>query len=226
MTDIWSKGARLDQIALDTSTFTVADVSNDGTSSVSSLSASGGVVNAAEGRPKASGTAMWVTPGIQQLSTMAGAETNYTLNTANYHPIWIESTVVIDAFGIEVTTLEVGGLFYIGIYNCDSDLQPTTLVTNTDVAGISTTTTGVKTATFSDTTLTRGRYLIWHNCNGNTLKTRSFTYFPQWYPSTLGGTNGGRLTVSQTASVAPSTPTAWTGMSTGVNSVFIRVKTP
>jgi hypothetical protein len=108
-----------------------------------------------EGRMKSSVGGIYIgVPGVEfsTISTLA-----LIANRDYYFPMYCTSKIVLSDLLAEVTTLGAGGKARLGIYNADTDWQPTTLII--DAGEIDTSATGIKTASI-DITLPPGRYLL------------------------------------------------------------------
>ena len=131
--------------------------------------AGGGSSSSAVGdsRFNLSSTPNWVIPG-------AGSPLSITTvppsgNFLFYAPIRIDKAQSFDRIGTEIVTAAASGLTRLGIYNCDTDLQPTSLIV--DSGDLDSSTTGVKSATIS-VTLQPGRYLLAMVNNSNGIAFR------------------------------------------------------
>jgi hypothetical protein len=101
------------------------------------------------------GAAWWYVPGNQPM----GATTK-ALNTPyqSYYPWYVDVAYLIDQVAIEVTTAGAGALVRAGLYNADTNWQPTTLLV--DFGTFDASTTGVKIITLgTPLTLAPGRYV-------------------------------------------------------------------
>lgn len=110
----------------------------------------------AEGRPAASGIASAVLPGVE---LAAIATDSFGTGNIIYMPIYVTAPLTFSSMLLEVTTAaSAGATARLGVYNADTNWQPTSLVI--DAGTVATDSTGVKTATVSTTTLLPGRYLL------------------------------------------------------------------
>jgi hypothetical protein len=117
----------------------------------------------AQGRAKIGATTYYSIPGVV---VTAIATTTVAQDTIRYTPILIPTTVTLDQLAIEVSTASGtgGSTARMGLYNADTDWQPTTLVV--DGGTVATDSTGVKTASISQQ-LSPGRYLLAINASVN-----------------------------------------------------------
>ena len=98
----------------------------------------------------------WYTAAISGTAlTTSGAVTSGRMYAI---PFFVPKTITLDRIGINVTTLVSAGKARVGIYN-DSNGEPGTLVSSTDVGELDTSGTGVKSSTIN-VTLTGGS-LYW-----------------------------------------------------------------
>ena len=111
----------------------------------------------AEGRPELADGSLtsYQIPGVTIIDSV-GASIDTTTNRVNYYPILVATTIILDAIVVWVMdNLGTGAIRY-GIYNADTDWQPTSLVVSvTDTLG----TSGLRTNAVT-TILTAGRYLL------------------------------------------------------------------
>lgn len=189
------------------------------------LAAASGVV---EGRLKASGTNPYYSiPGVIPTSQSTGS---VAVNVDSYMPFLVETTITLDRLAGEVTTAGAAGkVARFGIYNADTDWQPTTLVL--DAGTVPVDTTGVKTITINQQ-LTPGRYLFVINTDGSPsfriirgLLTRGIFSGMGTSPFTDS------MTVVRTYAAFPSTGTPWDTALAGNQggfpySIVARVSTP
>jgi hypothetical protein len=114
-------------------------------------------------------SAWWYIPGNQVRGT---STREMTLNYMFYFPWFVEVPYPIDQLGVEVTTAAAGALPRLGIYNADTNWQPSTLFL--DAGTVDASTTGLKTKAVS-VTLPAGRLIgvIVSNisCNIRLIKT-------------------------------------------------------
>jgi hypothetical protein len=86
-------------------------------------------------------------------------------NALLFEPFIVDTTIVIDQLACEVSTQGAAGkLARLGIGNADIDWNPTTLVIDGGTVAVDS--TGIKTASIADTTLTPGRYFGLFNTDG------------------------------------------------------------
>jgi len=95
-------------------------------------------------------------------ATNLSATATPAANSLNAHPLVVARGVTLDTIAIKVTTA-AGTLARLGIYNDDGNLYPSSLVL--DAGTVSTTTTGVKTITISQS-LAKGLYWLAILANG------------------------------------------------------------
>lgn len=108
----------------------------------------------AEGRPKSTGETLLMLPGITPVSQ---STKTLVANTLYFEPIEVTTPITIDAIVCEVST-GAAGAARLGIYNADTNWQPTTLVV--DGSTIDTTAAAVKTRAITARALPPGRYLL------------------------------------------------------------------
>lgn len=139
----------------------------------------------ARGRTKTAGANPYILPGVVPFSagTVAGPSTGFIF----YMPIFVERVITVDQIAIEVTTLFSGGKVRVGIYNADTDYQPTSLIL--DSGELATDSTGVKTASISQA-LVAGRYLLALTENNSGIGLRMVRgYLPNGSFGTALGSN-------------------------------------
>jgi hypothetical protein len=91
--------------------------------------------------------------------TASGGATTPALSSLYASPIYVPSSLSVDSLTLEVSTLATtGGVVRMGIYASDSVGLPDALVA--DAGTVASTTTGIKTATFTATPLTAGWYWL------------------------------------------------------------------
>lgn len=183
----------------------------------------------AEGRAKVGATPSLSVPGIDMIGV--GTGTALTVNQVRYFPTVVVTAITLDQLVVEVATAGAAGkLVRLGIYNADSDWQPTSLVL--DAGTVAVDSTGVKTISISQV-LAPGRYLLALNSDGTpTLRlirggTRSIGINPILGTSPFRNT----FSASQTFGTLPSTGTAVTAYTTSTNLpfdyyMFCRVSVP
>lgn len=133
-----------------------ADGGTNATTAAAALANLGGATAVAQGRAKNGATTYYSIPGV---FVGAIATTTVTLDTIRYTPIFIPTAITLDQLAIEVSTPSGtgGSTARMGIYNADTDWQPTSLVV--DAGTVATDSGGVKTATINQA-LPPGRYLL------------------------------------------------------------------
>lgn len=105
------------------------------------------------------GAIRFTIPGIELSSS---STTTLAINQLRYAPFIVRTPIIIDLLSVEVTTAVALATIRMGVYKADSDLQPTTLVT--DAGEIDASTTGVKSISVS-LNLDPGTYLTALNVN-------------------------------------------------------------
>lgn len=115
------------------------------------------------GRPKTGSTFGFVIPGVEAISS---GTVTLSINQLRYEQFFVTTPITIDQLVTEITAGGAGATTYrIGIYNADTDWQPTSLVLDagTQAADV----IAVKTLTLSTPlTLAPGRYLFAMNTDG------------------------------------------------------------
>jgi hypothetical protein len=161
------------------------------------------------------------------MATNAGLVTNgqaFTANVMRAWPFMVRRSLTIDRIGVEVAgTAAVS--FIIGIYNSDSVLYPSTKIV--DSGEISASTTGLKTATISETLARDKLYYLSYTASGGTASFRALV--PATLPLILGdsgGTGGNSHRIGWTVArtydgTMPSTFTASATNLFATGSVFI-----
>lgn len=132
------------------------------------LEITGAQIAIPEGRGRTSGGVNNLS--IPGLESAAQSTTGVTSNRLVYEPILIPTAITIDLLAVEVTTLFVGGLMRLGIYNADVHWQPTSLVL--DAGTVATDTLGVKSISINQA-LPAGRYLFAFVMNSSTPQFRT-----------------------------------------------------
>lgn len=114
-----------------------------------------------EGRILYSGVTGYNIPGIDFLNV---STTAIATDTLRYGPMFVQTPITIDRIACEVTTAAAAGkLIRMGIYNADTNWQPTSLVL--DAGTVAADTLGVKAITINQA-LPVGRYLLVSNTDG------------------------------------------------------------
>lgn len=109
-----------------------------------------------EARAKTGATSTWQIPNVECVSVGIVA---FTANKTRYEHFHLTNPVTVDAFGLEVTTQIAASQIRMALYNCDEDMQPTSLVVEAPTPADSTS-TGTKTMTLTTPiVLPAGRYL-------------------------------------------------------------------
>lgn len=168
------------------------------------------------GRGKQGSTSYYLIPGAQPTTT---ATISIAINTDVYHPLYVDTPIVVDQMAAEITSGGTGNM-RIGLYEADLNWQPVggPLM---DSGNIDTSTTGVKTYTPGTAVyLRRGRYLSVYNSDlGPTLRIFRGS-LPNGQLLTTLGTNANLkwMTVSRTYAAFPSPGTAWDTAVSGSNS--------
>ena len=160
------------------------------------------------GRPKTGSTEVLVIPGVALVSGLGTLAPG--ANLLYYFPIQVEAALRVTGLLCEITTLQAGQNIRVGLYNCDENLQPTSLIV--DGGNLSTGATGVVEAAV-DVTLQPGRYLIAFNCSHGTPAVR----FARGGTNLMGYVSGlgsnlmrSELTIASAFGALASTGVAWT----------------
>jgi hypothetical protein len=165
----------------------------------------------AEGRADDAATNLCV-PGVE-LSTVATAST--VANRLYYEPFLVTSPITIDQLSVEVTGAGAGSTTArIGIYNADTDWQPTSLVVDGGTVAVDS--TGVKSASISQALLP-GRYLFCVYSDGTpTLRIVRGGSRVAGLDSAMGASPFTQsLYVSRSYSALPSTGDVWSSRTQG-----------
>lgn len=200
----------------------------DDASASAALTTLGAQTAIANGRAVISGGATQLSlPGVIGVnqSTLA-----LTANQDRYFLIKVETTLTLDQLVIEVTSAGTGGTSArLGIYNCDRDRQPTSLVL--DAGTVAVDSTGVKSISISQQ-LTPGLYLFVMNSDGApTLRSVRGTIPTIDLVDVLGATIFRQIYRANRAYAAfPATGAAWTVSGQSVTPfeylMFCRISTP
>lgn len=179
------------------------------------------------GRAKAGGVSFMSVPGVEGQSSTTFAITN---NQVRYELFFVATQITLDQLVIEVTTnAGAGTTARLGIYNCDTDLQPTTLIL--DAGTVAVDANAVKTISINQT-LSPGRYLFATNSDATpTLRAVRGGSMLWGYSQNLGaGTFIATPNAVQAYGAFPATGTVWTNAGTSsappIHTVFCRVSTP
>lgn len=200
----------------------------DDTDAATARATLGAQIALSESRFKLGGTPNWSIPGVVPIST----STNVTAaNFLFYAPILVLSQISVDQLACEVTTSSAGWLARIGIYNADSDWQPTSLIV--DSGDLDCSSNGVKTASISQT-LSPGRYLSVMTNNNSGIGFRRIhggNNLSGLLPALGASPFITRGAVARSYAALPGTGTAYTAQNNsstpGVEHyVFYRVSTP
>jgi len=179
------------------------------------------------GRQKYGTTKLLHLPGVV---TVGGGAVSHVSATVYYFPLLIATTIVIDAVVCEVTTpAAAGNKGRIGIYNADTDLQPTTLVVDSGEFAID----GAAVMTVAvSATLPAGRYLLALHLQANcALRSVRGTAIHQGFNPVLGTNHSCySITVAKAYAAFSASGTAWDTpaySSTAMNyPIFLRILTP
>lgn len=189
------------------------------------LTIAGGAAAVARGRFNGNSINYYLTPGMGTANT--NSSLNLTANVIAYVPMLIDTQITLDQLACEITTNVAASNLRLGIYNADTDWQPTSLVVDSGV--ISGATTGVKTASVS-TVLAPGRYLAAFLSDAAVGLRAARGTSIQAYLTTLGQNQLASLTASLTYAALPSTGTVWTAVTSStagwLQALFLRVNTP
>lgn len=189
------------------------------------LGSGGGATAIPEGRLVAGGTTYYSIPGVD-ITTVATLA--LVANTVRYEPFLVVTPITLDQLACEVTSSGAGGTTCrMGIYNADSNWQPTTLVLD---AGTVTADSNAIKAISVNQTLTPGRYLFAINSDGAPTM-RTLVGGSRFLGYQLGANAIlNRLTVAQAYGVFPGTGTAIAAPGAGTSAiphiVACRVGTP
>jgi hypothetical protein len=176
------------------------------------------------GRPKVGGTSYYAVPG----ATFSSVGTRNMTNGRIYYSPWtVDRVITIDQLAIEVSTNVASSECRIGVYNADTDWQPTSLIVDSGIIDCST--TGVKTVSVS-ITLQPGRYLAAVIAN-STQTLRQFRGGNAFLTDTLGATPFYQdLFVASTYGPLNSTGVAWTSSVASAggigHQIVARISTP
>jgi hypothetical protein len=133
----------------------IADGGTNAITAAAALTSLGAQTAIQEARTKESGGTVYSSmPGVEALSATTLA---ITANVMYYAPILVTTSITIDQLQLVVTVAGAAGkLVRMGIYNADTDWQPTSLVL--DAGTVLVDTTGVKSISISQV-LPPGRYI-------------------------------------------------------------------
>lgn len=181
-----------------------------------------------EGRAKnADATIYYSIPGNQAATVATSA---ITANVVRYAPFLVKTPITLDQLSIEVTAAGAASTTArLGIYNADTDWQPTSLVV--DAGTVAVDSTGVKTASISQS-LSPGRYLLAFNSDGApTVRiVRGGAHLLGYDPALNTTPFVTNIRVTQAYAVFPSPGTAWTTITAGatpnITSIFVRISVP
>lgn len=182
------------------------------------------------GRPKTGSTYGFVIPGVEASGV---ATVVLTANQVRYEPFVVTTQLTIDQLVLEVTANSgAGTTIRVGIYNADTDLQPTSLVL--DAGTVTADSIAVKTLTIgTPQVLVPGRYLFALNSDGTpTMRCLRGGSMVSGFAAAFGAAPFvASLTAAQSYAPFPSTGLAWTALNAGGGSpaqhcVISRVSTP
>jgi len=182
------------------------------------------------GRAKKSGTTYYTIPGVG----MSGALTAVaiTINTDFYHPIFVQTPIIVDILAISVTSAGASSNTRFGYYAANTDWQPVGAPL-ADSGDVSTGTTGVKTYTpGTPLFMPRGRYVsVINSDTAQPTLTAHYGMLPNpLFDTTIDSGTVTEMTVGRTHAAFPTPGTAWTTVGTGTQPikypVFFRVLTP
>lgn len=182
----------------------------------------------AEGRAKRTAATYLTIPGIDPVGV---STTVLNANLVYYFPSYVVTTITIDQMLVEVTSAAAAGkVALLGIYNADTDWQPTSRVLSAGTVAIDA--LGVKTLSVSES-LAPGRYLFALTADAQ-ASYRAITGGHRYLgmlPTIGGGPFKNSIRVTRTYDgTLPTTGVAWdTVSSSGTpfpNAVFCRVSTP
>jgi hypothetical protein len=134
-----------------------------------------------------------------------------TLNRLYVYPVFIQESITIDRLGMEVQTQAASSTIRLGIYNSDSNGEPSSLVL--DAGTVSGTTTGLKAITVSQA-LTTGLYYfawIWQGGTGRTITYGPTATSGNWAPasSTTQGPSGAYFAQYIQDGITGALPSTW-----------------
>lgn len=172
------------------------------------------------------GAIRYMVPGVE-LTTMS---TNAPgANVTTYSPIYVATAITVDLLAVEVSTL-TAGTARLGIYEADTDWQPTDLVI--DAGTVDTGSTGVKSIAVSQV-LPAGRYLSTVYCSsGFTLRVaKGGTMFMGMVTALGASPFSAQFTVAGSITSLPDPGTEWTTAAGGNatpfgHTLFYRISVP
>ncbi len=182
------------------------------------------------GRPKTGSTFGLIVPGVES----TGINTSVlTANQVRYEPFFTPTRITIDQLVAEVTNPGAANTtFRLGIYNADTDWQPTTLVVDAGTQAADS--NAVRTITLgTPQVLAAGRYLFAINTDGTpTMRSLRGGSMLSGYAAAYGASPFVvSMTITQTYAVYPNPGLAWTALNAGGGSpashcVICRVSAP
>jgi hypothetical protein len=187
----------------------------------------------ARGRSRTGGVSNLHIPGVQLVfaTTASPPITTFglTANFFHYMPIEVDTSITLDRLYAEITSAaSAGNTMRMGIYNCDTDLQPTSLVVDGGTVAIDATSAVSSTI---NQVLTPGRYLLASLPQANCTVRCVFGWLPSLgFAPGLGGTSiVGELYASQAYGALPATGPAWSQVTANAGMayhVWTRISTP
>jgi len=208
-------------------TLTVADDGVDEEVDVTIAAAGGGGAAVAEGRAKSATETMYTVPGVSFVSQTTAV---LAASQDRFFPMYIVTAVTLDLLSIQVTVAGAAATTArLGIYNANTDWQPTTLVL--DAGTVAVDSTGIKSITINQA-LSAGRYLLVINTDGapTVRGFRGTGRYTGLIPTLGANAYVETIRNSRAYAVFPSPGTAWdTSVNNSVpllNVVLTRVSTP
>ena len=162
-------------------------------------------IKVARGRAKTGTTLVGIVPGVGVHSTSTVTlETGYVY----YFPMLVETDITISGLTMQITTAAAAGkLAGLGIYNADTDWQPTTLVVDAGTIAIDALAVVTKSVTQF---LPAGRYLLAFTSNENAVFRLYRGSLPfSGIPLTMGSAVINALYVAKAYAAYADPGTAW-----------------
>ena len=184
----------------------------------------------AEGRAKSATVTYLSVPGVETSTVTAQG---ITADRLYYMPMCVTSTISLDQLVVEVTIAGAGGtVARLGIYNADTDWQPTSLVEDSGLTATVPLDAAAVTEISIGQTLTAGRYLLAYVGNGGpALRIVKGGSRYAGYLNTLGATPFvEQLYVAFAYAALPDPGTAWDTVVTAATPfrywIFPRISSP
>ena len=152
-----------------------------------------------------------VIPGVTQVG---GSDAAFTAvaNRTYYFPIFVGASLKVDRINTSVATLAAGSNTSVALVAASpTTWQPTSLL---ESGTIVTTSTGVKSLSFTARTLSAGVYLLAFRSDGTPVLKGAYVKWPNvvTQPGLAGYYQGSQLYVAETYAAFSGTPSAWTTM--------------